>query len=66
MPDEKDIYRSAKLLLNQHQQLAESFALQKMEEFMNQGDVKSASVWLAIAQAITKLDQSKPHNAVIH
>ena len=56
MIDHKDIYRLAQLLIKQHGDNAEDIAAEKMQELMQQDDVKGASVWLEICHAIDVLN----------
>jgi hypothetical protein len=55
MVSPKDVYISAQLLIKQHGNKAEDIAAQKMQELMDKDDVKGASVWLSISQAIENL-----------
>ncbi len=50
-----DIYITAKILIDQHGSEAEDFASERMAYFMEQDDVKGASVWLGIMNAIYDL-----------
>ena len=55
----KDIYLSAKILITKHGEEAGAIADQRMLELMAQDDVKGASVWLGIGQAIEDLHNIK-------
>ena len=59
MESNKDIYASALLLLNQHGDDAEDIASANMHSFMANDDVKGASVWLQIMNAIDTLQQKR-------
>lgn len=52
---QRDIYASAALLLKQHGSNAEDVALAKMLCLMERDELKGASVWLAILNAINDL-----------
>lgn len=51
-----DIYRSAKILIDEHGSEAEDFASERMTYFMEKDDAKGASVWLGIMSAINDLN----------
>lgn len=57
MTDQKDIYRSAQIIINQHGAEAEQYALEKMQDFMDDENVVAAATWLTIAQAVHTLQQ---------
>ena len=59
MVSERDIYASAQLLINQHGSNAENVAEARLHCLMKQDDVKGASVWLAIMNAINDLTIKK-------
>ncbi|MES2985300.1 MAG: hypothetical protein V4735_08950 [Pseudomonadota bacterium] len=65
MTSQKDIYRSAKIFMQQHGEDAERLALDKMNHFMALEDVVGASTWLMIAQAIQELEKTSS-DATIH
>ena len=65
MIDQKDIYRSAQLLIKQHGCEAEEIATERMREFMDKDDVKGASVWLQICHAIDILSM-RDHQGKLH
>lgn len=52
---EKDIYRSAQILVDKYKAGAEDYAIDMMHEFMARNDAKGAGAWLAIADAIRVL-----------
>lgn len=64
MTDQKDIYRSAQVIINRHGEDAEQWALDKMRTFMDAEDLVAASAWLIIAQAIQELKQQAPSGTV--
>jgi hypothetical protein len=55
MGSTRDIYASARLLIKQYGSNAEDAAMQNMLRLMEQNDVKGASVWMAIMNAINDL-----------
>ena len=66
MTGQKDIYRSAQLLINEYESAAEDYAIDMMHEFMARDDAKGASIWLAIADAVRILRQNNPQGAQVH
>lgn len=50
--DEKDIYRAAKLMINQHGDRAIIEAMMKQNEMLSKQDNDGARVWQKIADAI--------------
>jgi len=53
--DEIDIWRSAKLLADQHGVDAAIHAAMKADHFLEQGDLEGAAVWRRIIRAIEEL-----------
>ena len=61
MPSEIDIYRSARLLIDQHGEDAAIFAAQKADKCLEAGDLDGKAVWMRVIQAIKELlDQQPP------
>ena len=61
MPSEIDIYRSAKLLIDQHGEDAAIFAAQKADKCLESGDLDGKAVWMGVIRAIKELlDQQPP------
>jgi len=62
--EEEALQSSAQQLVQEHGDAAEDYALNRMQQCMDDENVIQASVWLAIAQAVCKIqtDQLK----VIH
>ena len=52
MIDDPDIFRAAKLLIDQHGQEAAIRAAQRADALMDEGDVDGAVVWRRILEAI--------------
>jgi hypothetical protein len=56
-----DIYRSAKLLIDQHGEEAAIFAGMQADECLEKGDLDGKVVWLSVIKAIEELqDVSLP------
>ena len=61
MPEEIDIYRSAKLLINQHGEDAPIFAAQQADACLEKGNLDGKAVWMGVIRAIKELlDQQPP------
>ncbi len=61
MPSEIDIYRSARLLIDQHGEDAAIFAAQKADKCLESGDLDGKAVWMGVIRAIKELlDQQPP------
>ncbi len=61
MPDEIDIYRSAKLLIDQHGEDAPIFAAMQADKCLEGGDLDGKAVWMRVIGAIKELlDQQPP------
>ena len=55
MPSDLDIYRSAKLLIDQHGDEAAIHAAMRVDELMEVGDLDGRRVWLRVLKAIEDL-----------
>ncbi len=55
MPDDLDIYRSAKLLIDQHGEDAPIFAAQQADRCLEAGDLDGKAVWMRVIGAIEEL-----------
>ena len=61
IPSEIDIYRSAKLLIDQHGDDAPIFAAQQADRCLEAGDLDGKAVWMRVIRAIKELlDQQPP------
>jgi hypothetical protein len=60
MPSDLDIYRSAKILLDQHGDDAELRAAEKHDAMLARGDVDGMRVWRRIMTAIGELRRGVP------
>ena len=59
-----DIWRSAKLLVDQHGADAPIRAAQRADERLDAGDVEGRAAWLRILEAVTELMATKPAGQV--
>ena len=57
---DKDIYRSAKLLIDQHGEDAPIFAAMQADTRLETGDMEGHRVWLSIRGAIEELQRTRP------
>ncbi len=56
MTDQRDIYRSAKLLIDQYGAVeAEIHAAQRADALLEQGDMDGRRVWLRVLDAVKEL-----------
>ncbi len=63
MPSELDIYRSAKLLIDQHGEDAPIFAAQQADRCLATGDLDGKAVWMRVIAAIKELtDTNTPES----
>ena len=60
MPSEIDIYRSAKLLIDQHGEDAPIFAAQQADKCLEAGDLDGKAVWMRVIRAIKELFDQQP------
>jgi hypothetical protein len=54
-----DIYRAAKLLVDQHSEDASLWAAERADALLMQGDVEGSAVWRAIGKAIAELQRER-------
>lgn len=59
MPSEIDIYRSAKLLVDQHGEDAPIFAAMRVDELFAAGDLDGSRVWRRVLRAIKVLTEER-------
>ncbi len=65
--DDIDIYRSARLLIDQQGEDAPSLAAMRADELMETGDMDGRTVWLRIVKAIEELlSEERPDDAEVH
>ncbi len=60
MPSDIDIYRSAKLLIDQHGEDAAIFAAQQADRCLEAGDLDGKAVWMRVIGAIKELQDRRP------
>ena len=60
MPSEIDIYRSAKLLIDQHGEDAAIHAAMPADACSEKGDLEGKAVWLRVIRAIEELQRTRP------
>ena len=60
MPDDLDIYRSAKLLIDKHGDDAPIFAAQQADACLEKGDLDGKAVWMGVIRAIKELLNQQP------
>ncbi len=60
MPDEIDIYGSAKLLIDQHGEDAPIFAAMQADKCLEGGDLDGKAVWMGVIRAIKELLNQQP------
>ena len=66
MPDDLDIYRSAKLLIDQHGDDAPIFAAMQADKCLEGGDLDGKAVWMGVIRAIEELQQREPGERAVH
>ena len=67
MTSDLDIYRSAKELIEQHDEDAPIHAAMRADELMEAGDMEGVAVWLRIVKAIEELlSEERPEDAEVH
>ena len=67
MVTDKDIYRSANELIEQHGEDAPIHAAMRADELMDAGDMEGEAVWLRIVKAIEELlSKEQPGDADVH
>ena len=65
MPSELDIYRSAKLLIDQHGEDAPIFAAIQADACLECGDLDGKATWMRVIGAINELLNQQPPNSDI-
>ncbi len=64
MTDDIDIYRAAKLYIDQHGDQAALQAAMRSDELFDTGDLEGAATWRMIIKAIEVLQATEPDGAV--
>jgi hypothetical protein len=62
--DDRDIYRSAKALIDQHGNDATIHAAMRADELLDEGDLDGAATWRRGIQAIKKMETTEPSGSV--
>jgi len=60
MTSDLDIYRSAKLLIDQHGEDAPIFAAMQADKCLEDGDLDGKAVWMGVIRAIKELLNQQP------
>jgi hypothetical protein len=60
MNSDLDVYRSAKLLIDQHGDEAAIHAAMRTDELLDAGDLDGVAVWRRIIRAIEELQRKEP------
>ncbi len=60
MTSDLDIYRSAKLLIDQHGEDAPIFAAMQADKCLEGGDLDGKAVWMRVIRAIKELQRTRP------
>ena len=66
MTSDLDIYRSAKLLIDQHGEEAEIQAAIQVDANRHEGDIDGQRVWLRVIEAIKVLRRTNRRGDVVH
>jgi len=64
--DEKDIYRTANVLVKRHGSEASLFAAQRADELLEKGDAEGAVTWRRVYAAIGVLTDKSGDNKTKH
>ena len=64
MTDDIDIYRAAKLYINQHGDQAALQAAMRSDAFLAAGDIEGSRMWRKITQAIEVMQATEPGGAM--
>jgi hypothetical protein len=66
MIDDPDIYRAAKMLIDQHGEAAGDFAARRADGLMEEGDADGAIVWRRILEAIVELQRERREDEALN
>ena len=66
MIDDPDIFRAAKLLIDQHGDDAPIHAAQRADGLLEEGDVDGAAVWRRILEAIEELQRVRRDDELLN
>ena len=59
-----DVYRTAKLLINEHSEEAPIEAAMRADEFLTKGNLEGQATWLRVLAAVKELQATKPEIGV--
>ncbi len=62
MASDLDIYRSAKLLIDQHGEDAPIYAAMQADKRAEAGDLEGRRVWLRVLKAVEELERTRPRH----
>ena len=65
MTSDRDIFTTAKLLIQQHGDTAWFEAAQRADTMLDKGDIEGAATWKRVLAAIRKLQDAEP-GEIIH
>ena len=66
MTSDLDIYRSAKLLIDQHGEDAPRHRAMRADALLEAGDMEGKTVWLRSLSAVKELQQREPGERAVH
>ena len=67
MTDEVDIWRAAKLMVDQHGDDAPIHTAMRADELIERGDMEGAAVWKRILRAVDELlARERPKGTMVH
>ena len=66
MTSDLDVYRSARVLIDQHGEDAPIEAAMKADAMLDRGDMDGRAVWLRIMAAVETLLVTAPGGAAVH
>ena len=64
--EEIDLYRAAKVVMDQHGDEAAIYAAMRADEFIEKGDIIAASMWKLIVAKIEELSVVDAENDTLH
>ena len=62
--DDRDIWRSAKALIDSYGDDATIHAAMRADELLAQGDIDGAGTWRRVLDAVKELERTEPRGAV--
>ncbi len=66
MTSDLDIYRTAKLLVDKHGDMAPIHAAMQADAMLEKGDMDGRAVWLHILRAVKELQSAEPGDRAVH